>query len=127
MTPTQPENRREIGEFGVADPLRDGEAGYGDAGNEVGLQELEGVARTPFENGKKVLKSQYDFPRSRLVLELTEWIVGEECLFQRRLERFRERLRRWNLNTVDALHPRRRVLVVAVSHAHSSETTPSNN
>lgn len=55
MIHTEAENRRQVGELGVADALRDGEAGDGDAGDEIGLEEVQRVTRRPLKDGEHIL------------------------------------------------------------------------
>nr|GLL43677.1 Os06g0143750 [Ipomoea trifida] len=99
---------------GVAYPLRDGEAGDGDSGDHVGLEGLESVARGPLEYGDEVLHPQHQFPGERLVLELPEWVVGEEGFFHGGFHHLVERLRRRRLHFPAALLP----LIIAIS-AHT--------
>nr|GMD81742.1 Os06g0143750 [Ipomoea batatas] len=94
--------------------MRDGEAGDGDSGDDVGLEGLESVARGPLEYGDEVLHPQHQFPGERLVLELPEWVVGEEGFFHCGFHHLVERLRRRRLHFPTALLP----LIIAIS-AHT--------
>ncbi|BAS96116.1 Os06g0143750, partial [Oryza sativa Japonica Group] len=71
--------------------LRDGEAGNGEAGDDVGAEEAEAVVGAPMEDGEEVLQREHQPPRGRLVLELVERVVGEEHLRQPLPQRLRRR------------------------------------
>lgn len=75
---TEADDRGQAGQAGVADALRDGKAGDGDSGDEVGLEEVEGVAGGPLEDGDEVLQGEDEGSGGWLVLELLEGVVGEE-------------------------------------------------
>lgn len=57
---TKSDDGRDAGEIGIADALRDGQTGDGDTGDEVGFEEVEGVARSPFEEGDEVFEPEED-------------------------------------------------------------------
>lgn len=79
---TKSYNGWDAGQIGIADALRDGEAGDGDTGDEVGFEEVEGVVRSPFENGDEVLEPEEDLGWKRLVFELSERVIREEGLLE---------------------------------------------
>lgn len=116
---TEAENGGQVSELGVADALRNGEAGDGDAWNDVGFQKPQRVARGPLQHREEVLKTEEDLSRRRLVLELPQWVVREERLLQGVLQRLHKRLRRRNRRPVGALAAARRrrwVYIVGVTH-----------
>lgn len=87
--------------------LRDGEAGNGEAGDDVGAEEAEAVVGAPMEDGEEVLQREHQPPRGRLVLELVERVVGEEHLRQPLPQRLRRRPPLRHRHLVQ-LHRRRR-------------------
>lgn len=116
MVLTKAKNRWQVGELGIANPLRDGEAGNGYPSNEIGFEEVESVTGYPFEEWQEVLETKNESPGSWLVLELLQWVVREESLLERVLERFCKGLRRWNGHPVGRLGIPRRVYIVGVAH-----------
>ena len=70
------------GKIGIADALRDGQTGDGDAGNEVSFEEIEGVTRSPLEEGNEVFKPEKNLGSYGLVFELFERVIGEEGFFE---------------------------------------------
>jgi hypothetical protein len=87
---TKSDDGREVGEARVADALRDGEAGDGDAGEEVVLELVEAVVRRPLQRRHEVLeRAPRALPR-RERREAAEGIVGEEGLREARPQRLRE-------------------------------------
>ena len=88
---TEADDGREVGELGVADALRDGEAGDGDAGEEVVLELAEGVARRPLEGRDEVLEPAPRALGGRERPEPPERVVGEERLREARPQHLRER------------------------------------
>lgn len=113
---TEAKNRRQVCQLGVADSLGDGEAGDGDPGDEIGLEELESVARAPLKDGQDILESEDEFSGGWLVLELPQRVVREESLLHGVLESRNERLWRGNRHSVRRLHIRRWVHVIHVPH-----------
>jgi hypothetical protein len=85
--------------------LRYGEAGNGEAGDEVGLEEREGVAGRPVQDGEQVLDRHEPLRPQRLPLERPERVVGEEGLLHPRLHLARRALRRRRRHLVHR-HPR---------------------
>ncbi|KAF7819837.1 hypothetical protein G2W53_025292 [Senna tora] len=81
---SEADDGRDLAEFGIANALRNGETGDGEAGEEVGEEETEIVTRKPLADWHEVL---YAFHRStkrtRLALELPEGIVGKQRLSHR--------------------------------------------
>ena len=119
---TETENRWQVSELGVANALRNGEAGNGDTGDEIRFQEPKIITRPPFHYREKVLQTQNNLPPRRLVLELPERVVGEKRLLKRILQRLDERLRRRNRRPMQApaAFRRRWVHVVGVTHWKSN-------
>ncbi|BAS82416.1 Os03g0161302, partial [Oryza sativa Japonica Group] len=96
------EDGREVGELGVADALGDGEAGNGDAGDEVGLEGAEGVRRRPLHEREHVPERRRRAPPApALPPHHPERVVRQECLLHVPPQRLQERLRRRHR------HPRR--------------------
>ncbi|KAG6504228.1 hypothetical protein ZIOFF_036559 [Zingiber officinale] len=118
---TEAEDGREVGELGVADALGDGEAGNGDAGDEVRLEEGEGVGGSPVKDGEEVLDAEHEFPPRRLVAELPERVVREERLLQVRPEGVQERPHRRNRHTPRELRHRRHVRIPHTTRKKSEE------
>lgn len=79
---TQPDDRREVGELGVADPLRYREAGNSNPGEEIVLEEAQAVFGQPLEDRDEVLDRFLRFLRRRLVPEFVKRIVGEQGLLE---------------------------------------------
>lgn len=93
----------QVGELGVADALRDGEAGDGDAGDEVRLEGAEPVGRDPFQEREEVAERGHGAPAEAALPDHgPERVVGEEGLLEVRPERVQERPR------LRHRHPRRR-------------------
>lgn len=107
---TESDDGRELGEVGVADALRNGEAGDGDAGEEIVLEEGEGVGGEPSQYRDEILKGLHrPTTQRRLRLELLERVVGEEGLLQLRTEYAHEASRRTPVHAPGILlllHPR---------------------
>jgi hypothetical protein len=74
--------------------LRNGEAGNGEAGDEVGLEERQGVARHPVQDGEEVPDRHEPLRPRRLPLERPERVVGEEGLLHPHLHLARRAPRR---------------------------------
>lgn len=58
--------------------LRNGEAGNGEAGDEIRAEKGEVVGWGPLENGEEILKREDEPFEGGLVLETVERVVGEE-------------------------------------------------
>lgn len=58
--------------------LRNGEAGNGEAGDEIRAEKGEVVVWSPLENGEEILKCEDELFEGGLVLETVERVVGEE-------------------------------------------------
>ncbi|BAT10884.1 Os10g0420332, partial [Oryza sativa Japonica Group] len=93
---------REVAELGVADALRHGEAGDGDAGDDVGPERGERVRRQPLQEREHVPERGEGAPPAALPRHRPERVVGEERLHQVAPDRPQQRLRRRHW------HPRRR-------------------
>ncbi|BAS91377.1 Os04g0652450 [Oryza sativa Japonica Group] len=87
------DDRRQARQLRVANALQD-RAGDGEAGDEVGFEEGEGVAGHPVEDREQVLHRHDPLGRQRLPLEPAERVVGEEGLLHPRLQLARRALRR---------------------------------
>lgn len=80
---TKANNGRKIGKLGIANALRDGEAGDGEARYKVGNEEAQCVIWEPLEDGDVVLDPFNNPPRPvLLLLDLPERIIREERLLQ---------------------------------------------
>lgn len=79
---TEADDGRQIGELGIADALRDGEARDGDAGEEVILKELEGIFWCPFKHGHIVFEGGDDPGQGCLVLKLPKGVIREQGLLE---------------------------------------------
>ena len=78
---TESEDGREVGELGVADALRDGEAGNGDAGDEVRLEGAQRVGRRPLQDREEVAERRHRAPSGPVLPHhRAERVVGEEGL-----------------------------------------------
>jgi hypothetical protein len=111
---TEPEDGRQVGELGVADALRDGEAGDGDAGDEVGLEGAQRVRRRPLEEREEVAQRGQRPPRGpALPHHGAERVVREEGLLEVRPESVQERPRRRHRHP----RPRRRPSAVRLRAA----------
>jgi hypothetical protein len=97
---TEADDGREVGELGVADALRDGEAGDGDPGEEVVLELAGGVARRPLQGRHEVLERAPRARGGRARPQAPERVVGEERLGQARPHRLHERLPRRQVHLV---------------------------
>jgi hypothetical protein len=91
---TKSDDGREVGEARVADALRDGEAGNGDAGDEVGLEGAERVGGRPLQEREEVPeRSRRAPPGAALPHHGPERVVREEGLLEVGAERVQERAR----------------------------------
>lgn len=57
---TEADDWRQACQAGIADALRDCEASNGDSCDEISFEEVEGIARSPFEYGDEVLQGEYE-------------------------------------------------------------------
>jgi hypothetical protein len=110
---TESEHGRQVGELGVADALRDGEAGDGDAGDEVGLEGGQRVGRRPLEEREEVAQRGHGPPPGpALPHHPAERVVREEGLLEVPAERVQERPRRRHRHP----HRPRAVRIRAAAH-----------
>jgi hypothetical protein len=78
---TDANNRGQVSQGGIANPLRNCETGNGDSGDEITLEKVQIVARSPFEDRKDVLQTHHEFFGCGLVLKFPKRVVRKECLF----------------------------------------------
>jgi len=83
---TEADDGRQIGEVGVADALGDGQAGDGEPGDEIGLEQRQRVVGSPGEDGEQVLKREGPFGLGRHPLEMAKGVVGEKRLLEPQLQ-----------------------------------------
>lgn len=79
------------------------ETSNGNPRNDVGFEKSEAVIGCPLENGEEELQPQNQPSKPRLVLELMEWVVGEEDLGEAVAELLRGGLRRREADPVHLL------------------------
>lgn len=100
---TEASDGRNVGEFSVANALRDGEAGDGEAGEEVGEEEAKIVSGKPFEDGDEVLYAFLESTNgSVFILELPQGVVWKKGFFHPRLQLRHEPPRRREAHRVPA-------------------------
>ena len=123
---TESDDGREVGESRVADALRDGEAGDGDAGEEVVLELVEAVVRRPLERRHEVLERAPGPGLGRERAEAAERVVGEEGLREARPQRLHEGPSRREVHPFAVVRHRHVVAAVVVAgrrpHVHAGRS-----
>lgn len=101
---TEADDGWQIGEISIADPLRNGEAGDSEAGNEIRLKQRERISRSPTKDWKQILKPKNPFCFERHSFKMPKRIVGKESLLELDLHLLQCAPRRRQDYLVDYLH-----------------------